>query len=68
MIDQPNLFCFAGSARQASFNKRLARCAAPECSCSLVPLLKLLDRNVLWVYWSFRKLPLCPANLLLVNE
>ncbi|MHB0776619.1 NADPH-dependent FMN reductase [Halomonas sp. WWR20] len=29
MSIRPHLLCFAGSARQASFNKHLARCAAP---------------------------------------
>lgn len=45
MPDQPNLLCFAGSARQASFNKRLARCAAPllERHGAAVTLLDLAD-------------------------
>lgn len=45
MADQPNLLCFAGSARQASFNKRLARCAAPllERHGAVVTLLDLAD-------------------------
>lgn len=45
MTDQPSLLCFAGSARQASFNKRLARCVAPllERHGAAVTLLDLAD-------------------------
>lgn len=44
-MSDPNLLCFAGSARRTSFNKRLARCAAAalEHHGAAVTLLDLAD-------------------------